>query len=166
VIVVSNSSPLITLARACHLDLLLEFYREIAISRDVFNEVTIAGAGLPGAAEVHQALWIRIQPDPPEPSAAVKIACVGLGLGERSAIYLACALNADLILIDEARARRAAKSAGLTVAGSMAVLERGARFQRVADLRSVYLGLLDQAIRFDHKLLQESLARLGLAKLD
>ncbi len=96
----------------------------------------------------------------------MKIACVGLGLGERSAIYLACALNADLILIDEARARRAAKSAGLTVAGSMAVLERGARFQRVADLRSVYLGLLDQAIRFDHKLLQESLARLGLAKLD
>ena len=48
-IVVSNSSPLITLARARHLELLREFYREIVISREVFDEVTIAGAGLPGA---------------------------------------------------------------------------------------------------------------------
>ncbi len=59
----------------------------------------------------------------------------------------------------------AAQSAGHTVAGSIAVLERGARLKKVADLRSVYLSLLDQGIRFDQKLLEESLARLGLAKL-
>ncbi|MBI1788052.1 MAG: hypothetical protein HYR60_10955 [Acidobacteria bacterium] len=47
----------------------------------------------------------------------------------------------------------------------MALLERGARLKIVADLRSVYLNLLDQGIRFDHKLLDQSLARLGLAKL-
>jgi hypothetical protein len=35
----------------------------------------------------------------------------------------------------------------------------------VADLRSTYLSLLDQGIRFNPKLPEESLARLGLAKL-
>jgi hypothetical protein len=39
------------------------------------------------------------------------------------------------------------------------------RLNRVADLRSVYLSLLNQGIRFDRKLLEQSLARLGLAKL-
>ena len=72
---------------------------------------------------------------------------------------------AGLVLIDEAKARRSAKTAGLDVAGSIAALERGARFQKVADLRSVYLSRLDQGIRFDHKLLEQSLVRLGLAKL-
>ena len=74
-------------------------------------------------------------------------------------------MSADTVLIDEVRARRAAKSIGLQVAGSIAVLERGALFERVADLRSVYLSLLTQGIRFDPKLLDHSLARLGLAKL-
>jgi hypothetical protein len=49
----------------------------------------------------------------------------------------------------------------MAVAGSIAVLELG----KVADLRSVYLSLLDQGIRFDHKPLEESLGRLGLARL-
>ena len=51
------------------------------------------------------------------------------------------------------------------MAGSIAILERGAGLVRVADLRAVYLHLLDQGIRFDYKLLEASLARLGLAKL-
>ena len=48
-IVVSDSSPLITLARAQHLELLREFYGQVAIPREVQEEVTVAGAGLPGA---------------------------------------------------------------------------------------------------------------------
>lgn len=91
---------------------------------------------------------------------------VGLGEGERSVIYLASALNADLILIDEDRARRAAKRVGLNVAGSIAILERGARLGRVDDLRTVFLNLLDQGIRYDRSLLNQSLDRLGLARLD
>ena len=137
----------------------------IAIPREVHEEVTVAGAGMPGAEEVRRASWIRIQTNPLEPRVEVAAVCSGLGAGERSAVYLASSLNADLILIDEEKARRAAKNAGLAVAGSIAVLERGARLNRVANLRSVYLSLLDQGIRFDKELLEQSLARLGLAKL-
>jgi len=47
VIVVSDSSPLITLARAQQLELLREFYGQVAIPLEVHEEVTVAGAGLP-----------------------------------------------------------------------------------------------------------------------
>jgi len=85
VIVISDSSPLITLAR--YLELLREFSREIAISQDVFEEVTVAGAGLPGAEQIQKASWIRVQPNPSELSAATKAACAGVGIAERSAIH-------------------------------------------------------------------------------
>jgi uncharacterized protein len=165
VIIVSDSSPLITLSRAQQLDLLREFYGQVVIPREVYEEVTVAGAGLPGAEEVRNAPWIHLRPLLSAPSATLKAACSGLGAGERNAIYLALALKADVVLIDEEKARRAAKSAGLEVAGCIAVLERGARLKKVADLRTVYLSLLEQGIRFDHKILDQSLARLGLTKL-
>jgi uncharacterized protein len=165
VIVLADSSPLITLARAQCFELLQEFYKEIVVSREVHDEITVSGRGLPGAAEVNQANWIRVQPNPPESSPEVKAACNGLGAGERSIIYLASALTADLVLIDEARARRAAKELGLKVSGSIAVLEKGARLGLVGDLRSVYLNLLEQGIRYDSVLLNQSLSRLGLPTL-
>jgi uncharacterized protein len=135
------------------------------VPREVHEEVTVAGAGLPGAGEMQNATWIRVQAPASETSPEVKAVCDGLGAGERSVIFLASELSADLVLIDEERARRAAKMVGLNVAGSIAILERGARLGRVDDLRSVYLSLLEQGIHYDHGLLNQSLARLGLAKL-
>jgi uncharacterized protein len=92
VIVVSDSSPLITLARAKQLNLLREFYGQVTIPREVHNEVIIAGAGLPGAEEVRAASWIQVQVTP-VPHTGVKAACTGLGAGERSAIFLALAVK-------------------------------------------------------------------------
>ena len=154
-IVVSDSSPLITLAHAHYLELLHEFYGQVTIPREVHEEVTVAGAGLPGAEEVRRASWIRVQHDPMEPANELKAACADLGTGESSVIYLASNLNAGLALIDEEKARRVAKSVGLSVAGSIAILERGAILKRVVDLRSVYLSLLAHGIRFSHNLLEQ-----------
>lgn len=102
-IVVSDSSPLITLARAGHLELLHEFYGTVIIPRQVREEVMIAGAGMPGAEETKKAAWIRTELRTFEPSGAIKTACAGLGGGERSVIYLASDAKADLVLIDDTR---------------------------------------------------------------
>jgi hypothetical protein len=72
-------------------------------------------------------------------------------------------LGSSQIVAD--RARRAAKKIGLSVAGSIAILGRGSQLKKVDDLRSVYRSLLEQGIRFDHKLLEESLRRLNLEAL-
>jgi predicted nucleic acid-binding protein len=165
VIVVSNSSPLIALARIGRLNLLASLFKRILIPAEVEREVTIAGRGLAGAEEVRNASWIEVAPQkyPADPS--LTQACQNLGAGERGAILLAKSLPADLVLLDEWKARGIAQDAGLSIVGCLGILEAGARRGFVADLREAYIDLLRQGIRFEIKLLQDSLARLGLPKL-
>ena len=61
-IVVCNTSPIIALACAGRLDLLRAVHGEIPVPDAVFDEITIAGAGEPGASEVAQAAWIKRRP--------------------------------------------------------------------------------------------------------
>jgi predicted nucleic acid-binding protein len=165
VIVVSNSSPLVSLARIGRLNLLASFYQQILIPVEVQHEVTVAGRGLPGAEEVRKANWIEVAPQKSLADPSLEQACRNLGAGERGAILLAKSLQADIVLLDEWRARRIARDAGLSIVGCLGILEAGARTGLVPDLRQAYIDLLRQGIRFDIRLLQDSLARLGLPRL-
>jgi uncharacterized protein len=165
VIVVSNSTPLIALARLGRLNLLASLFKRILIPAEVQHEVTVAGRGLPGAEEVRNANWIEVAPQRSSADPSLTQACQNLGAGERGAILLAKTLSADLILLDEWKARRVAREAGLSMVGSIGILEAAARSGLVSDLRQAYIDLLLHGIRFDIKLLQDSLARLGLPKL-
>ena len=164
-IVVSDSSPLIALARIDRLELLRSFYERILIPAEVHHEVTVAGRDLPGGREVTLADWIQVVKRRSPGDQWLEQACEGLGGGERGSILLAKELLAELLLLDEWKARRIAHKAGLSVVGCLGVLEAGTRKGLVPDLRSAYLDLLRQGIRFDLRLLQESLARFGLPKL-
>jgi uncharacterized protein len=106
VIVVSNSTPLITLAKVEYFDLLQKLFNEITISQEVWNEVVVRGAGLAGASETSQAGWIKVSSV--ANSALVKEwrDAYNLGAGEVSTIILARELTASLALIDERRARK------------------------------------------------------------
>ena len=88
-IVVSDSSPLIALARISRLSLLASLYGRILIPAEVHHEVTVAGHGLPGAEEVREARWIEVvtRRSPEDPS--LEQACEGLGAGECGTILLA-----------------------------------------------------------------------------
>lgn len=164
-IVVSDSSPLIALARVGRLNLLASFYKRILIPAEVHHEVTVAGAGLPGAEEIRKAKWIEVATTKASPDPLLLQASQHLGAGERGAILLAQNIQADLVILDETKARRVARDAGLSIVGCLGVLEAGARKGLVPDLRQAYIELLRQGIRFDVRLLQESLVRLGSPKL-
>ncbi len=56
--IVSNSSPLITLARIGRLDILRQLYSEIVIPEAVWHEVVVEGDEQPGAEAVRSASWI------------------------------------------------------------------------------------------------------------
>ncbi len=58
--VVSNASPLITLARIGRLNSLQFLYGTVNIPTAVHNEVVVAGANMPGALAVAQAGWIQV----------------------------------------------------------------------------------------------------------
>jgi predicted nucleic acid-binding protein len=163
--VVSNASPLITLARLGHLDLLHRLYEAVYISTEVYNEVVIAGAGMPGAAAVSKAEWIHVTPVTNAAELAKTKVKMGLGAGEVSAVFLAKEIRADLTLMDEWKGRQLASEAGLAVVGCVGILEELYRRGEIKDLRQNYLELLRQNIRVDARMLQASLKHFGLSAL-
>jgi predicted nucleic acid-binding protein len=60
VIVVSNATPLIILAKVGYFDLLQKLFAEITISQEVWTEVVVKGAGRSGSAETAEASWIQV----------------------------------------------------------------------------------------------------------
>jgi len=58
VIVVSNASPLIYLAKLGKIELLHELFGQVVIPPAVYQEVVVLGTNKPGAEEVKAATWI------------------------------------------------------------------------------------------------------------
>jgi predicted nucleic acid-binding protein len=145
--VVSDSSPIITFARVGYFHLLPKLYGRIHISTEVYDEIVVAGAGLPGADQADQAGWIEIVPINEIGAVALAIERTGLGAGEVSTVLLTKQLSVDLALIDEQKARRYAAEEGLNVTGCIGILESLYRRGELADLREAYCRLLAQNFR-------------------
>lgn len=96
--IVSNSSPLISLAKIESFNLLQQLYGTLTISAEVYAEVVVLGAGLPGASETSSSPWIQVVhvKRPSEVAAAQER--FGLGLGELSTLILAKEVGADLVI--------------------------------------------------------------------
>ena len=119
-IVVSNTSPLINLARISQLDLLHQLYGEVLIPEAVWQEAVVNGAGQPGANEIQAASWVRRQAVSNRPM--VQALQQDLDAGEAEAIVLAMELHADLLLMDERLGRETAQHLGLRYIGLIGVL--------------------------------------------
>jgi len=131
--VVSNSGPLINLARVGRFALLQDLFQHITIPPEVFEEVVVRGVGQPGAGETYTAQWIvrGIL----ERSDIVNLLTAELDRGEAEAIALALQEKADWLLIDERVGRRFAQRVGLKVKGTLGVLLEGVRRDFIDDLQ-------------------------------
>lgn len=120
--IVADAGPLIALARVRQLDLLRRLYRQVLIPPAVLHELA-PGSGRPGAAVLEDALgsgWLA------EQSATHTNAVSELGplldRGEADAIALAMQADAQFLLIDDAKGRRAARQRGIPVVGVAGML--------------------------------------------
>ena len=132
---VSNSSPLIHLARIGRFGLLRSLFTPLTIPAAVHREVVSEGRERPGAREVAQAIsdaWITVVAL--ADSSGLEQLRAALDDGEAEAIQLALQLQPDRVLLDEAPARRQAERLGLKVTGTLGVLLRA---KQVALLPSV-----------------------------
>ena len=116
--VVSNSSTLIALARINHLDILEKVVKKLIIPPAVYDDIVIKGAG--GSAEIRQAKWIEKR-NVSDQEMVMRLNSI-LGLGESEAIALAKEIKADLIILDDDKARKVALSEGLRISGLLAFL--------------------------------------------
>jgi len=117
-IVVSNSTILIGLARINKLDLLKRLFSKIYIPNAVFNELTQVEKA--GASEIKKASYL-VQKSPKD-TKEVFLLLGNLDRGEAEVLALSKELNTDLVLIDEEKARKVAVLAGFEVMGLIGVL--------------------------------------------
>jgi predicted nucleic acid-binding protein len=131
--VVSNSGPLINLAKVGQFALLQGLFQHITIPPAVFEEVVVRGGGQPGAGETNAAQWITREML--AQSDVADILAAELDRGEAEAIALALLEKADWLLIDERVGRRFAQRVGLKVKGTLGVLLEGVRRDFIDDLQ-------------------------------
>lgn len=126
-ILVADSSALITLARIGRLQLLRAMASVVYVPSAVFDEVVLFGAGRPGSEELANASWVVRRPV--RDTESVDLFRGRLGHGESEAIVLAKELGADFLVVDDATARRVAEEEGQRVVGLPGLLinakERG-----------------------------------------
>jgi uncharacterized protein len=165
VIVVSDSSPLITLSKIGNLHVLPALYGSVHITPEVYAEVAVTGAGLWGAAEVAKAEWIQVKAATYDAGFTADDT-TALGAGEISAISLAKQLKADVALIDDRKARALALRQGVTPLGCIGVLHAAFLVGLVPDLRKAYQLLLGSGAYVDRRIVEASLMVLNLPGLD
>lgn len=120
--VVSNTGPLVALAKIDQLALLEQLFSEVLVPPAVHREL-LAKSG-PESTRLDDAL-VRFIKVAPIPSFApqVKTATIHLDPGEQQAVALAYECSA-LLVIDERLGRAAARRLGLTITGLIGVLIR------------------------------------------
>jgi predicted nucleic acid-binding protein len=120
-IIVADTSPLNYLVLIREIELLHKLFGQVIIPSAVWTELRA-----PGTPEVVQKWadsipsWLEIR------TASFIDPEIKLGAGEVEAICLAGELQADELLVDDRKARRVAVARGLTVAGTLNILEAGA----------------------------------------
>ncbi len=119
-ILVSNASPLIALARIGQLDLLRQLYNDLMIPEAVWREVVVEGANQPGAEAVSSAAWIVAHAVTNRP--LVQALRQELDAGEAEAIALAMERGTALLLMDERLGRDTARHLGIPYTGVLGVL--------------------------------------------
>jgi predicted nucleic acid-binding protein len=159
-IVVSDTPPILNLARIGRLELLPALYHQVIIPEAVYEELTVSKADLPPAIDLSSEPWLTIAT--PKDQARVQKLREDLDPGEAEAIVLAIERRADLLLVDERRARQIATAAGLTVTGLLGTVAR-AKLAGLIPLAQPVLDELIQTARFwiGPQLYQEVLKELG-----
>lgn len=123
-VVVADTSPINYLILIGHVGVLPVLFGKVILPSVVRDELARPKAPLP----VRE--WIADPPTWLEVRSSVEatdVSLTDLDDGEKAAILLALELHADLLLIDERRAAKTARSRGFRVAGTLAILGMAAR---------------------------------------
>ncbi len=118
--VVSNTSPLRYLRCIGEQDLLKRLFAKILIPKAVFQELTHENAPeIVRNFMQSSPAWIEVH----DVGDVLDCSLHHLDTGEKEAILLAEQMQADILLIDEKKGRFTAMDRGLTVVGTLGILE-------------------------------------------
>lgn len=121
-IVISDTTPLISLLKINRLDLLEKLFGQVQIPQGVFSELTENPRFRNEANIVKESHFINVINEIDENYVSLLRRSTGLDLGESEAIYLSDSKKADILLMDEVRGREVAARMGIKIMGTIGVL--------------------------------------------
>jgi predicted nucleic acid-binding protein len=156
--IVGDSSPLIALAIIGQLELLPKLYQRVMVPTMVWDEVTVHGAGLPGAMAVSQLAWLEIKAPTPE---LLQPLTILVDRGEAQVIALALGMPGSTVLLDDAQARRVAERFGVMRIGTMGILRRAKKAGLIGAIAPYLLQVQDSGIYIRQNLIDAVLRDVG-----
>jgi len=159
VIVVSDSTVLIGLAKIGELDLLRQLFSSIIIPGEIRKEISPKGKPKPGSREIREAKWIleKTVKDRTE----VNFLLASLDKGEAEVLVLAKQLKADLILVDEEKARKVAAIAGFDIMGILGILLLAKKTGLLEEIKPYIDELKKKKFRLGDRVVHEALSAAG-----
>ena len=118
--VICDTGPIIALSMIDRIDILRHLFELVAVPEAVHKEILEGGATNAGLASYRKVKWIKVMTlsNPVDP-----LLRTSLDAGEAAVIGLAGDLSVNLVLVDERKARKIARTIyGLHVIGSARVL--------------------------------------------
>lgn len=151
-----NASPLIVLARIGQEELIQTLADQVIIPRAVATEVE-AGPAQDKARQILAAGQFAIVDSPPP---LPELLSWDLGSGETAVLSLAVADRKWTAILDDAAARKCARSFSIPVKGTLAIVLMAKRRGLISSATGVIQHLVDEGFRIDDRIVREALGRM------
>ncbi len=156
-IVVANTTPIISLASVGRLDILEKLFGKIIIAQAVYDE--IKAKRLYGFHEIDCATFIDVRPIQGE--LYKDFLLKELDLGEAETIMLAKELNADFVIIDENLGYKIANNVGLTVIRTLSILLNAKEKGHISEIKPLLDEMIQKGRWYSKTVYQSFLTRAG-----
>lgn len=163
-IVLVDSTPLISLARRGLFDLLRVLYGRVILPPAVYREVVTEGEERAGAQETKEAIaagWMEVIALQDSGAAPRIRAMFLLGDGESEVLALSQERGADLIIIDEERGFRRAEALGFNALRTLGVLLQAKVHGRITTVKEHLEALRREGFRLSDGAYREVLRKAG-----
>lgn len=160
-IVISDTTPIISLLKIGCLDILEKLFKNIIIPKAVYDELIVNTNFQYEINIIKECTFLDIKYVEENLSVLLLQRQLKLDLGESEAIVLANTINADLIIIDEHKARKIAKDIGLKVTGTLGILVEAKKQGLLTELKPLLDKLIKNNIRISKRLYMDILDLIG-----
>jgi len=170
-VVVSDSTPLIYLAKIGKLDLFKQVFKEVFIPEAVFKEAVTQGKALniSDASIIEKALgqWIIKEEVKPEVDTEFSFldTNIRLGSGEKEAVKLCKQLDAEYFIVDDKEARRVSRILNIQPIGTCGVIAQAYRQGSITNKEALLIldSLLKAGFRISSTLYRRIIEDLGIS---
>lgn len=161
-IIISDTTPIISLIKINRLDLLEKLFVEVLIPNAVFKELTTNTLFTNEAEIVKKSSFLKVSSVQNQKSLQLLQAVSGLDDGESEAIILADELKSNILLMDERKGRKVAQKLGINITGTIGILIQAYNEGMISDVEvKSYLNQLKNTnIRLSDSLIQQALSLL------